>query len=479
MRTAKFILPCLIAAGAEFAVAETLAIENPEGDVDVTVVAGNQFKIDGLVAGRELNKTDVRVEKIGDTVFVDALPADLTPINLLVKIPHGWPLSIRTISGNIRVNGNITSGFIETGTGSINLAVPLKTTALFVESEEQPEALLIPPQVGYIRETDAKKGLRIETKQSRPSVIEIRAFSPSRLFVRDYLPAATENAEEPLALELARPRLSALKAAQSRIGPAGERRVVVSVRSKAESPALQVGDFEVIENGEPRRLTRIESASIPINVALVFQKVETRTFRSTSTRRDRAFLLRLIRQLRASDSIALAQAEGGFLRVVSNFSTDRSQLRRAYLAAPPLDAMTELVAATVLAQQRLNLGDIKKRNVAVIVNSVGDYDCVTRAADKEMAAAVEILARTGTLFYAVGGNCGDISRLAKLSGGRTIELGIGKAERVADRLAEELATLYSVSYTSELRADQTPDRFAVKVRGKAYRVRHGPSVPLR
>lgn len=479
MRRAKFTLACLILVGVEFIAAETLAIENPEGDVDVVVVAGNQFKIDGHVAGRELSKTDVRSEKIDDTVFVDALPADLTPVNLLIKIPYGWPLSIKTISGNISVTGNITSGFIETGTGSINLSVPVKTTALFIETEEQPGALLIPPDVGYVRAKDAKNALSIETKQNRSSVIEIQAFSPGRLLVRDYLPDAAASAEGLLALELARPRLLSLKELQSRTGPAGERRVMVSVRPKGEAAAPRIGDFEVIENGEQRPVTRVEPASIPINVALVFQNIERQGLRSISTRRDRSFLLRLIRQLRPSDSIALAQAEGAFLRVVFDFSTDRGQLRRAYLSATPLKAMTELVAATVLAHQRLDLGDIKRRNVAVIVNSAGDYDCVTRSADKEIAGAVEILARTGTLFYAVGGRCGDVSRLAKLSGGRTIELGIGKAESAADRLAAELATLYSVSYTSDLPAEQMPDRFTVKVRGKDYRVRHGPSVPLR
>lgn len=479
MRTVNFILAGLIVGCANFIGAETLAIENPEGNVDVVVVAGNQFKVDGHVAGRKLSKEDVRVEKIDETVFVDALPADLTPVDLLIKIPYGWPLSIKTISGNISVKGNVASGFIETGTGSINLSVPVKTTALFIETEERPGALLIPPDVGYDRAKDAKNGLRIETKQDRSSVVEIHAFSPGRLFVSDYLPDAAASAVGPLALELARPRLLALKELQSRAGPAGERRVIVSVRPKGEAAAPGIGDFEVIENGEQRRVTRVEPASIPINVALVFQNIERLGLQSISTRRDRAFLLRLIRVLRASDSIALAQAEGAFLRVVSDFSTDRSQTRRAYLAAGPVKSMTELVAATVLAHQRLDLGDIKRRNIAVIVNSAGDYDCVTRSADKEIAGAIEILARTGTLFYAVGGYCGDVNRLAKLSGGGTIELGIGGAESAADRLAAELATLYSVSYSSELPAEQTPDRFAVKVRGKGYRVQHGPSLPIR
>ena len=203
------------------------------------VIPGQAVSVDGQVAARELTKEDVRIEKIDDTFFIDVIPPDLARINLFIRVPYAWPLAIKTLSGNVTLNGNVASASIETGTGAVNLSVPIKTTALFVKSEERPGDLSLPADSGYRQTTDAKKGFLIETEQKRAGTIEIQGFSPSRLSVQDYLPAHDFESDKPIPLDLARPLLRSLRAEQKRAGPAGERRVMVSIRANPDAGQAQ------------------------------------------------------------------------------------------------------------------------------------------------------------------------------------------------------------------------------------------------
>ncbi len=472
MRSAEIVLAGLIVAGVDSAAGETLAIENPEGNVHVVVVPGQEIQAYNQAAGRAITKEDVRFEKIGETYFIDAFPADLTPIDLFVRVPYAWPLSIKTISGNVTINGNVTSALIETGTGAINLSVPVKTTALFVKSEEQPETLLLPADSGYRRDGDSKKGFRVETKRDRAGAIEIQAFAPSRIFVRDYMPVHDFDSDKPIPLELARPILRALRARHNRAEPAGERRIMVSVRTNPHAARTKPGDIMVIENGEPRPVVEVQPSWLGVDAVLIFQQIDRRGPMFSATRRNRAFLRRLIARVRDFDRVAMAQAEGGFLRVLSNSTTERGRLLTAYEDAGRSKNVSELLAATVLAHRVFELGDLSKKNVVIVVNSASDYNCMTRIPDKEIAGAVVALAQTGAPFYSVGGDCKDFDRLAKLSGGRSLALEPGKAEAAADRLIADLATWYAVTYSSTVPAGTTPDRVVVKVQGQHLRLRH-------
>ena len=480
MRAAAIVLAGLIGAGVDSAGGETLAIENPEGGVHVLVIPGQAVSVDGQVSARELTKEDVRIEKIDDTFFIDVMPPDLARINLFIRVPYAWPLAIKTLSGNVTLNGNVASASIETGTGAVNLSVPIKTTALFVKSEERPGDLSLPADSGYRQTTDAKKGFLIETEQKRAGTIEIQGFSPSRLSVQDYLPAHDFESDKPIPLDLARPLLRSLRAEQKRAGPAGERRVMVSIRANPDAAKPKPGDIAVIENGEPRPVTRVQPAALGVNAVLIFQKIEPPSFSFgfSRSRRDRAFLRRLIARARDADRIALAQAEGGFLRVLARATTEHSRLLEAYDGADRSKSGSELLAASVLAHKAFALGGLGEKNVVVVVNAAGDFNCVTRVPDEEIAGAVEALARTGVPFYAVGGDCNDFDRLAKRSGGRSLALKPGAAEAVADRLTADLATWYAVTYNSKVPAGTTPGRLVVKVRGRNLRLRRGPAAPL-
>ncbi len=479
MRVVAVMLAGLVVAGVDSAAGETLAIENPEGDVHVVIVPGREVKVDAQIVDRKITQEDVRIEKVDETYFIDVFPPDFKPINLFVRAPYAWPLAIKTVSGSVTINGNVASALIETGTGAVNLAVPVKTTALFVKSEERPGALSLPAGSGYRQENDSKKGFRIETEKDRAGVIEIQAFSPSRLVVQDYLPVHDFNSDKPMPLELARPLLRLLRVAQNRAGPAGERRVMVSVRTDPHAAKPKPGDITIIENGEIRPVTEVQPSWVGVNAVLIFQRIGGQDLWSAQARRDRMFLRRLITHVRDSDRIALAQAEGGFLRVLSEATTEHGRVLAVYGGAARVDGASELLAATVLAHKAFEFGDLGKKNAVVVVNAAGAYNCMTRVPDEEIAGAVEVLARTGALFYSVGNDCKDLDRLAKLSGGRSLNLKLGETEAVADRLIADLATLYAVTYKSKVPAGTTPDRVVVKVQGQNLRVRRGPAVPRR
>ncbi len=479
MRIAAIALAVLTAAGVDSAGGETLAIENPEGDVHVVVVPGRQVKVDAQIGERKIAQEDVRIEKIDETYFIDVFPPDFEPIHLFVRVPYAWPLAIKTISGNVTIGGNVASASIETGTGAVNLTVPVKTTALFAKSEERPGALSLPAGSGYRQGNDSRKRFRIETEEDRAGTIEIQAFSPSRLVVRDYLPVHDFDSDEPMPLEVARPLLRSLRAEQNRAGPAGERRVMVSIRANSDAAVPKPGDIAVIENGEPRPVIEVQPGGVGVNVVLIFQNISEQIFAGPEARRDRVFLRRLITRVRDFDRLALAQAEGGFLRVLSEATTEHGRVLEIYGGAARVDGAGELLAATVLAHKAFELGGLDKKNVVVVVNAAGAYNCMTRLPDEEIAGAVEVLARTGALFYSVGNDCKDLDRLAKLSGGRSLNLKLGEAEAAADRLIADVATLYAVTYNSKVPAGAMPDRLVVKVQGRNLRVRHGPAVPRR
>lgn len=477
MRVAEIAFAGLIVAGFDAVEGETLAIENPEGGVHVVIVPGESIDVNAQSPGRPIAEEDVRVEKTGETYFIDVFPPDLASIDLFARVPYGWPISIKTISGNVTINGNAVSVLVETGTGGVAMEIPIRTTALFVKSEEPPGALSLPAGSGYRQATDSSKGFRIETEEGRAGTIEIQAFSPGRIAVKDYLPEHNFQWGRPMPLELARPLLRALRAQQNRAGPAGRRRVMVSLREKPQSAGSWPGGAAVVENGEPRPVTEVQPGGAGVNVVLIFQRLLQQGFGGPASRRVRVFLQRLIARVRDADRIALMQAEGGFARVLSKSSIDRGKLRQAYAAAARSESISELLAATVLAHKAFELDDLGKKNAVVVVNAVGDFNCMTRVPDKEIAGAVEVLARSGVTFYSVGGDCKDFERLAKLSGGRSIDLKPGGAEEAADRLAADLASLYAVTYDSKAPAGTMPDRLVVKVQGRNPRVRRGPAVP--
>lgn len=477
MRAAEIVLAGWAAAGFGSAAGETLAIENPEGGVHVVIIPGESIDVNAQASGRAITKEDVRVEKTDETYFIDVFPPDLASIDLFARVPYGWPLAIKTVSGNVTIKGNAVSASVETGTGGVSLEVPIQTTALFVKSEERPGALSLPAGSGYRQAADVSKGFRIETEKSRAGTVEIQAFSPSRIVVQDYLPAHDFQSGGPIPLELARPLLRALRSQQNRAGPAGGRRVMVSLRANTQAVRPGAGGFAVIENGEPRPVAEVQPGGVGVNVVVIFQRFLRQGFGGRAPRRVREFLQRLISRVRDADRIALMQAEGGFVRVLSKASIDRGKLLQAYAAAARSESGSELLAAAVLAHKVFDLGDFGKKNAVVVVNAAGDFNCMTRVPDDEIAGAVEVLARSGVPFYAVGGDCKDFERLAKLSGGRSIDLSPGKAEEAADRLAADLASLYAVTYDSRVPAGTMPDRVVVKVQGRNPRMRRGPAVP--
>ncbi len=77
--------------------AATVRIENPFGNISVSVTGGPKVLLDPSSEARELRPGDVRVIRRGELSLIECTPEDGAPIDIDVQIPYG--LAVQALTG--------------------------------------------------------------------------------------------------------------------------------------------------------------------------------------------------------------------------------------------------------------------------------------------------------------------------------------------------------------------------------------------
>ena len=239
-------------------------------------------------------------------------------------------------------------------------------------------------------------------------------------------------------------------------------------------PGLKGPDFAVFEDGIRQELTYFNHEDLPISLVLVIDGSASMTDKVKDAQ---SAAQRFIGTLRAGDSAQVVQFSDR-ISVLQEFTSDRKLLEEAVLrtdAAGPTALHNALyVSLKDLAnEKRRTGGQLRRRAVVLLSDGEDTSSLVTDEQVLDLAKKTEIniypiMLRENRL----SGNRPEFSQaeyllntLARETGGQAFSPNsITELDKIYDRIAEELRTLYSLGYvSSNPRKDGKWRRIVVRV----------------
>jgi len=470
----------------------TVEVDNPYGDVRVTIGTSPRFQVQGTGTTRKVTQDDTEITRADERVIVKCAPADSEPIDLDVFIPIGFSVDIATTDGAIEINGMVRGARLSTETGSIRLAVPWRATRLQMDTEEAPADLHLPKRYYFITSKIAitpertiwRLRDRLPPKQVTYGRVRIRARAPAELrLTNEPIPPDSPIKMPWQSVDVLKdllnrkkekkptPRQPATMAEDKPDGAAGDTvfrsdvrmvNLVVTATNAEGRPVTELtpADFTVVEDGLEQEVSFAGSDDVPFNLAILLDL-------SGSTKPDRLAMReaakRFVSLARPRDRVAVYALAGDVFHVVAPLSEDREALIETLDQLPNVAGGSPVYDAIALAYAEELHKRPGERN-ALIVISDGIDNQVSKQDDapstirfkRLVKAAVEMNALIYPVFLRSGERFGRgwsrkarerMEELAAASQGRLFAaMSIQDLDPVFPLIERELRGVYSVAY---------------------------------
>ena len=519
----------------------TISINNRNGRVIVTAVDGrSSVSLKATSPGEPVAESDVVSVNKGGSVQVDvrARP-ERDRIDLVVNVPLRARVKVTSETGAVDVIGNLSRAEVLTDTGTIRADVPVDAVHLsllweasrprYFSDVELPEVKEKRGGVfeigGKLGDKKAKKEERVELSfttrrglmlfnvdpnmvpsdlRERPLTEAVRAIvrngdsglvdavrKVSPRFFGDYAKTLPPPKEAPALVR----RAPVGPVATSAGGQLMRLNVSVTDRHGRALGGLRAPDFSVFENGQERRVERVEPANAPFNLVLLLDVSgsvdEHINFIRKSARN-------FINTVGSQDRIAVISFRED-VQVISDFTTDRALLseRLKDIEAGGPTALYDALAYTLVEQ----LKHLRGERTAVVIMSDGDDN----KSFVPFGAVLDAVIESGALVYPLYVPSGLIReasvaraettvdptrrryltlttraeeegrRLAEVSGGVYYPISrLEDMQRAYDDIVAQLRMSYQVTYASNTSGNQR--RLRVRVNRDGASVRMSPAV---
>ncbi len=544
------LLACVAPASAQTVEREvnaseraTISIHNRNGRVVVTAVDGRTgVSLRASSPGATVNESDIVSVNKGASVEIDvrARP-ERDRIDLSVSVPSRARVKVLSEAGAVDVIGNLARAEVLTDTGTIRADVPVDAVHLnliweasrprFFSDVELPEVKEKRGGVfsigGKLGDKKAKKEDRIELSfttrrglmlfnvdpsmvpsdlRERPLTEAVRAVvrsgdsglvdavrKVSPRYFGDYAKTLPPPKEAPALVRRAAPGVIATPAG----GQLMRLNVSVTDRHGRALAGLSEPDFSVFENGQERRVERVEPANAPFNLVLLLDVSgsvdEHINFIRKSARN-------FINTVGAQDRVAVISFRED-VQVISDFTTDRALLseRLKDIEAGGPTALYDALAYTLVEQ----LKGLRGERTAVVIMSDGDDN----KSFVPYGAILDAVIESGALIYPLYVPSGLIReasiaraettvdptrrryltlttraeeegrKLAEVSGGVYYPITrLEDMQRAYDDIVAQLRMSYKLTYASNAPGAQPGRRLRVRVNRDGASVRMSPAV---
>lgn len=472
----------------------TVEVDNPFGDVRVTIGTSPRFQIQGTGTTRKVTQDDTKITRADERVIVKCAPADSEPIDLDIFIPIGFSVDIATTDGAIEINGMVRGARLTTETGRIGLAVPLEATRIQIDAEEAPAELHLPKRPYFTTNRiaiTAERTIwrlrdRLPPKQVTYGRVRIRAQASSEIrFTNVPIPADSpikmpwqsvdvlkDLLDRKKDKKSASPSRQPVQAAADETDGAGAETVfrsdvrmvnlVVTAMNKDGRPVTELtpADFTVIEDGLEQEVRFAGSDDVPFNLAILLDL-------SGSTKPDRLAMREAAKKFvslaRPRDRVAVYALAGDVFHVVAPLSEDREALIETVDQLPDVAGGSPVYDAIALAYAEELHKRPGERNALIVISDGIDNqvskqdDAPSTISFKRLAkAAAEMNALIYPVFLRSGERFGRgwsrkarerMEELAAASQGRLFAaMSIQDLDPVFPLIERELRGVYSVAY---------------------------------
>ena len=500
--------------------AVTLEVNNPVGAIRVEVVDSPRLHVQGVGTNRKATEADTEIIRSPDRITVNCKPADGEPIDLNVRLPLGFFLQATTKAGSILLHGMMRNSNLETETGPISITAPWRATRLQIDSDKEPAAVSLPPDIKFSRRTinaTSKRTIwrlrdRLDERHVTYGAIRVNAASPAaitlaNLEIPDDSPVKMPWQAPEVLDAILRGESRKKEARPDQPPPAAEARedtvssadfsldvrmvnLILTAHDARGHPVadLTPGDFEVIENGAPQRVNQAGSDDARFNLAILLDL-------SGSTKPDRAAMMaaaqRFIGIAGSHDRVALYALAENFFHVIAPLTSGHKALLEAARSLPTVSGASPIYDMIALAYaEELHHRPGERNGLIVISDGIDNqiskqelpssvrFKNLLKAAGEMNALIYPVFLRSGERF---GRNWSLKSRermqeLADASGGRLFPAeSISDLDPVFPLVAQELRSVYTVAYYPENQAfDGAWRSVQVKVRRPGVQVRARP-----
>lgn len=456
------------------------------------MVAGNKIELRRKSPTRPATPDDARIVRQNNLLIVRAEPKDGAPIDIEVDVPYGVPFRAETTNTPVRVRGLVAQAQVVTETGAITLEAPWGATRVQVKTNKPPAEVSLPEGFKFHRQVSGKKeppswtlldrldGLavtygRIVVGAKEPSslnLVQIGIPQDSPIKMPWQAPSVIQSMLSQRAVAKAAPashKADASAAQSEKEGVAVFRsdvRVValsVSVTSKdgAPIPMLKPEDFEVLEDGAPQEVRIAAAEEIPFNLAILLDL-------SGSTQNQRPAMREATKRFmgiaRPQDQLALYALANNWFYVVSRLTKDRSRLEEILSVIPEVGGSSPVYDTIALAYAEEFMQRVSERNALIVITDGIDNQLQGLGVPSEISYPKLRQAAEGMncLIYPIFLDPYDkapppgwarkakaqMDGLASATGGRLFTAhSINDLEPVYPQVAEELRTVYSLSYS--------------------------------
>ena len=512
-----------------------LRIENASGRVRVRVTNTDRVRVRRAGASREVRESDTATTRFRRKMRVRAQPSDGELIDLDVDLPYGHRLEVETVDGAITLEGMVRRASLKTGTGTLNIAAPWRTTRLRMTSKYRPESVDVPDSLRSTvvpprnKPGDARWTLTDSHLDARPLYGDIRidANRPAKLTLRE----AEFDEDSPIRMHWDAPRVletvfrSPFGRKLIQPGDGGSKPELPAAKTVAETPifssdvrlvdltvsvvdadnrpltGLLPDNFDVREDGLAQDVKIVQGTEAPFNLVLLLDC-------STSTLVDRQSVVEAARQFtmvaRRTDRVAVYVLADSYLQVLSPLTDDHDAVLRKIEDIPQLSGGTPLYDAMVLAYAHELAKRRWERNALIVISDGMDNDLLPNwnrsipsevSSDELERAAAEMNAVIYPIFLEPEPHGvrverswrerarrdtdearGRLTRIATVSGGRLFSAdSIRDLDPVYEAVANELRSVYTLGYyPSNQQFDGAWRRISVGVARDNARVRTRP-----
>ena len=465
--------------------ASIIQVVNAHGNVAVRVTAGDRVQVRSSSPARAIVRGDASLREEGGQVLITAQPSDGARIDLDVQVPYGNGVKVETKAGSVDLSGLFALALIITDTGAVRVEAPWAATRIKLESDRAPETLIVPEGYKFSRFSSASGWAladKLDAMRVAYGVITVKAGSPQRVELVD-IPVPRDS---PVKMPWQAPAL--LDQMLSQPAAVGKPKVADTVSAGPEKtnesvfrldvrmvnltatvndanghPLMGLGsaDFSVIEDGVPQKVRHAGSEEVPFNLVLLLDL-------SGSTQRERQAMKEAARQFvriaRAQDRVALYALANDQFHVISRLTSDRQRLIAMIDAIPQVSGASPLYDIVVLSYAEELYERPSERNAMIVItdgvdNQVYGVGTPSLVSFKKLRRAAEGF---HALLYPVFLSPFDLlppprwarkardqmEQLASASGGRMFPArSLRDLDRVYELVAEELRSVYSVSYS--------------------------------
>lgn len=220
---------------------------------------------------------------------------------------------------------------------------------------------------------------------------------------------------------------------------------------------LEVGDFEVFEDGIKQEVSFFSKVQQPIALAVL---LDTSASMESKLETAQEAAIGFARRIRPGDVMEVVDFDSQ-VNILQPFTGDVAALERSIKQAT-VNGSTSLYNAIYIALKNLQKVRARQgsalRREAIVVLSDGDDTSSLVAYDE----VLNLAKRSETVIYAIGLRQNDQSRrdfkeaefvlrqLSQETGGRVFYPGaVSELPKIYDQIAQELASQYSIGYTSK------------------------------